>query len=130
VRRSKRLENNDPNSSYVLVAVVDGKAVGIGSLFWASRPRKRHVADLGIMVHDDYQGRGIGKRLMAALVDTSDRWLGLLRIELEVYADNERAIKLYERFGFVMEGRKRMDAFRDGQYVDSLVMGRIRPGAE
>jgi len=39
----------------------------------------------------------------------------------------QRAIKLYESFGFVVGGRKRMAAFRDGKYVDVLVMARIRP---
>lgn len=123
----KRLEGNDPSYDYVLVAEVDGKVVGNLGLHRSRRPRNVHVATLGISVHDAYQGRGIGRALMAAAIDAADRWLNILRIELEVYADNERAIKLYESLGFVVEGRKRMNAFRDGQYVDSLVMGRIRP---
>lgn len=125
----KRLEGNDPHQSYVLVAEVEGKVVGMASLFWSSRPRNRHVGSLGIMVHDAFQGQGIGKALFGELVDAADRWFGLLRLELGVYADNQRGIKLYESYGFVVEGRKRMDAFRDGQYVDTLMMGRIRPGA-
>jgi L-phenylalanine/L-methionine N-acetyltransferase len=64
---------------------------------------------------------------MAALIDAADRWLGLVRVELEVYPDNERAVRLYEQFGFQVEGRKRLNAWRDGCYVDSLVMGRLRP---
>jgi len=123
----KRLEGNDPSYDYMLVAEVDGKVVGDAGLHRSRRPRNLHVATLGIAVHDAYQGRGVGKALMAALIDAADRWLNILRIELEVYTDNERAIKLYESFGFVIEGRKRMNAFRDGQYVDSFVMGRIRP---
>jgi len=123
----KRLEANDPNYDYLLVAEVEGKVVANAGLHRGRRPRSYHVASLGISVHDAYQGQGIGKALMAALIDAADRWLNILRIELEVYPDNERAIKLYESFGFVVEGRKRMSAFRDGQYVDTLVMGRIRP---
>lgn len=122
-----RLEANDPDYQYVLVAEVEGKVIGTAGLYRSRRPRTLHVATLGISVHDAYQGRGIGRALMAALMDAADRWLNILRIELEVYPDNERAIKLYESFGFVVEGRKRMGAFRDGQYVDILVMGRIRP---
>jgi len=123
----KRLEGNDPSFDYVLVAEVEGKVVGMAGLHRSRRVRTLHVATLGISVHDAYQGRGVGKTLMSALTDAADRWLNVLRIELEVYADNERAIKLYESFGFVVEGRKRMSAFRDGQYVDELVMARIRP---
>lgn len=124
----KRLAGNDPNTSYTLCAVVDGRPVGMIGLHWSARPRIQHVAHVGMMVHDAYQGRGIGKALMQAAVDAADRWLGLIRLELEVYPDNERAVKLYQSFGFALEGRKRMNIFRDGKYVDSLAMGRIRPG--
>ncbi|BAD41405.1 GNAT family N-acetyltransferase [Symbiobacterium thermophilum] len=123
----KRLESNDPQHDYVLVAEVEGKVVGNLGLHRSRHPRTLHVASLGMSVHDAHQGQGIGRALMAAAIDAADRWLNILRIELEVYPDNERAIKLYESFGFVVEGRKRMAAFRDGQYVDTLVMGRIRP---
>ncbi|MFZ5815131.1 MAG: GNAT family N-acetyltransferase [Bacillota bacterium] len=123
----KRLEGNDPNFDYMLVAELDGKVVATGGIHRNRRPRNLHVAGLGMAVHDDYQGRGFGKAILAALVDAADRWLNILRVELEVYPDNQRAIRLYESFGFQHEGRKRMGAFRDGQYVDCLVMGRIRP---
>ena len=64
---------------------------------------------------------------MAAAVDLADNWLNLTRLELEVYADNAAAIHLYERFGFTYEGTLRQHAFRDGEYVDSNMMGRLRP---
>jgi putative acetyltransferase len=64
---------------------------------------------------------------MRAGVDLADNWLNLTRLELEVYTDNEAAIRLYERFGFEVEGTLRQHAFRDGQYVDSHMMGRLRP---
>ena len=78
-------------------------------------------------MHEDWQGKGVGKELMRAIVDLADNWLNLTRLELEVYADNQAAIRLYERFGFEVEGKLRQHAFRDGQFVDSIVMGRIRP---
>jgi L-phenylalanine/L-methionine N-acetyltransferase len=64
--------------------------------------------------------------LMAALLDTADNWLNLKRLELEVYTDNHRAIALYQGFGFVMEGTHQAVAFREGVYVDSHVMARVR----
>jgi putative acetyltransferase len=79
-------------------------------------------------VHDDFCGRGIGTALLAALVDLSDNWLNLKRLELTVYVDNEPAIRLYQKFGFEMEGTRRRDVFRNGQYVDSYAMARLRPG--
>mgnify|MGYP001205046204 CR=1 FL=1 len=126
----KRLEGNDGRFDYALLAEVDGKVVGSASLHRNRHPRTLHVAGLGMAVHDAYQGQGIGRTLLAALVEAADKWLNIVRIELEVYPDNQRAVKLYESFGFVPEGRKRMNAFRDGQYVDSLVMARIRPDME
>ena len=71
------------------------------------------------------QGQGVGTRLMAALLEDADR-RGLSRVELSVYADNERARRLYERAGFVVEGRSRRGSFRDGGYADDLLMARVR----
>ena len=67
----------------------------------------------------------VGGALMRAILDLADNWLNLTRLELEVYADNEAAIHLYERFGFEVEGTLRRHAFRDGEYIDSKVMGRL-----
>ena len=78
-------------------------------------------------VHDDFQNRGVGSALMAAMVDLADNWLGLRRIELEVWTDNLAAIHLYEKYGFVKEGTARRFAKRDGGYVDAFYMGRLRP---
>lgn len=78
-------------------------------------------------VHDEWQGKGIGTALMRAGVELADNWLNLMRLELEVYADNEPAIRLYRRHGFELEGTLRQYAFRDGRYVDSYLMARLRP---
>ncbi|MFN6964611.1 MAG: GNAT family N-acetyltransferase [Pyrinomonadaceae bacterium] len=114
-------------SQIMLVAVVDGTLVGsVGLHTYPERPRRKHVGTIGIGVRDDWAGKGIGTALLAAAIDLADNWLDLRRIELEVYTDNEAAIRLYEKFGFELEGTKRMDAFRDGRYVDSHVMARIK----
>jgi putative acetyltransferase len=64
---------------------------------------------------------------MRAGLELADNWLNLTRLELEVYSDNESGVRLYERFGFEREGTLRQHAFRDGRYVDSYVMARLRP---
>ena len=79
-----------------------------------------------MMVRDDWQGKGIGTALMQAAVDLADKWLNLSRLELNVFFDNEPAIKLYKKFGFQVEGTRIGYAFRDGQYVDTLMMARVR----
>ena len=110
-----------------LVAVIEGKAIGSIGLHRADSPRRAHAASIGMGVHDAYAGRGVGTALMAAVVDLADNWLNLRRLELTVYADNGRAIALYERFGFAREGLHRDFAWRGGAYVDAVAMARMRP---
>ena len=64
--------------------------------------------------------------LLAAAIELGERWLNYRRIELEVYTDNEPAIRLYQKFGFVIEGTMRQFAYRDGVYVDAYMMARLR----
>src|ERR1700741_3085707 len=119
--------NENTNSVYNLVGIIEGRIVGMVSVdTFPNRPRRRHAGVIGISVHDEWQGKGVGKELMRAIVDLADNWLNLTRLELEVYADNDAAIHLYERFGFKLEGTLREHAFRDGQYVDSKVMARLK----
>lgn len=114
--------------TYNLVAVVNERVVGMMSVHtFPNRPRRRHAGGIAITVHADWQGKGVGTALMRAGIDLADNWLNLTRLELEVYADNEPAIRLYERFGFELEGTLRQYAFRNGQYIDSLTMARLRP---
>jgi putative acetyltransferase len=89
--------------------------------------RRRHAMNLGICVHPQGQGLGLGWALMTALLDYADRWGQVLRVQLHVYADNERAIRLYQSLGFEVEGRLRGESLRDGVYVDTLCMARWHP---
>ena len=71
-------------------------------------------------------GQGAGSALMQAAVDMANKWLNITRLELEAYTDNEPALKLYRKFGFVIEGTLVQFAFRDGSYVDAYTMARVR----
>lgn len=118
----------DPlDGHYHLVACVDGEVVGnIGLGTKPNSPRRRHVGSIGMSVRDDWQGKGLGTALMKAAVDLADNWLNLTRLELDVFTDNEPAIGLYKKFGFVIEGTCAAYAFRDGEYVDVYLMARLR----
>ncbi len=121
----------DPPPDLVsLVAELDGQIIGSAGLHVQSaRPRRRHAAGVGMAVHDDWQGQGVGTALMAALLDVADNWYNLHRVELEVFTDNEAGLRLYQKFGFEIEGRLRDYAFRNGAYADTYVMARLRPTA-
>jgi RimJ/RimL family protein N-acetyltransferase len=85
----------------------------------------RHVGRLGMGLLPAYRGQGLGRRLLREVVRRVFA-SGLLRIELEVFASNLAAIRLYEQEGFVTEGRKRRARILDGVEDDVLVMGLIR----
>ncbi|GAJ90853.1 GNAT family N-acetyltransferase [Agrobacterium sp. SHOUNA12C] len=108
-----------------LVALLEGQIVGNAGLR-RHDGRQIHTGNIGMGVHDDFIGRGIGSALFAALVDTADNWLAIKRLQLTVYVDNGPAIRLYEKFGFETEGRLKAFAFRNGEYVDAFTMARIR----
>jgi L-phenylalanine/L-methionine N-acetyltransferase len=124
-----RLADNVGKPDLLLVAVTaDGQVVGGAGLHPAGASlRRRHVMELGMQVQPAWQRQGVGTQLLQALCDYADNWLGLLRLELVVYADNDKAQALYRRFGFVQEGVHRCHAMRDGVYVDSLSMARLNP---
>lgn len=114
--------------TYNLVAVVGDRVVGMLSVdTFPNRPRRRHAGAIGMSVQDEWQGKGIGTALMRAGIELADKWLNLTRLELEVFTDNEPAIRLYERHGFEHEGTLRQYAFRDGRFVDAYMMARLRP---
>lgn len=99
--------------------------VGTAGLSVNGNHRMRHSGNIGIMIHKDYQNQGVGTALIAALIDVADKWLMLVRLELTVFEDNEKAIHLYEKFGFEKEGLKRFAAIREGKYENENLMARI-----
>ncbi len=120
-----------PEGKHFLVASVDDEIVGALVLWQEIRsPRRRHAGNLGMAVHDRWQGQGVGNALMAAAIEMADNWLNLLRLELSVFVDNEPAIRLYRKWGFRTEGTWEKYAFREGRYVDAYCMARIRDPEE
>ena len=113
-----------PND-HVMVAEIDGRVVGYAGLH-VRDGKRRHSAWLGIAVHDEFHGRGCGVALMKALLDLADRWIGLVRVDLEADATNEKAIDMYRRFGFVEEGRQKKAYFAEGGWEDAVLMARVR----
>ena len=121
---NKRLANI-PDNVYAYVALSNGEIVGNIGFEICVNPRRRHVGSFGMGIKDNVQGKGLGSALLATVTDLADNWLNLKRIEISAYVDNERAINLYKKFGFEIEGESKAFAFRNGKYVNVYHMARI-----
>jgi len=122
----ERLRHTDPDDT-MLVAVYDGVIVGNAGLLLEKKQRRSHVATLRMGVADSFTGRGVATALLTELLNLSDNWLNVLRVELTVFCDNAAAIHLYKKFGFDIEGTHRAHAMRDGRFTDSYSMARLHP---
>ncbi len=109
-----------------LIAVRGGEVLGHNGIDLNQRQRRRHIATFGIAVKAAARRQGVGSALVGAAVELCDNWTNITRIELQVYTDNEAAIALYRKFGFVIEGTHRHYAIRDGAFVDAHFMARIK----
>jgi len=121
-QRRTSLSKLGPNDHY-LVAEIQSTVVGIVGLT-VNTGRRRHSGDLFIYVDRDYHGKGIGSQLLRAALDIADSWLLLRRVELTVLKDNGRAKALYERFGFEVEGLRKLAIISKGEIKDEWLMAR------
>ncbi|MCH4176606.1 MAG: GNAT family N-acetyltransferase [Streptococcaceae bacterium] len=114
-----------PNNTLML-ALVDDKIVGTASIYGDSHYRVFHIGELGISILSDYQGYGIGKFLMDAVIEWAVESKVIKRLELTVQKRNEKAVQLYLRKGFIIEGEKLRGArLKSGEYIEVLFMGRM-----
>jgi RimJ/RimL family protein N-acetyltransferase len=113
----------EADNQLFIVGSIDDTIVSTLHLTANSRPRTRHCGEFGISVHQEYWGLGIGSMMLDALIDWATNTQIVTKINLRVRTDNDRAISLYERKGFVNEGTIRREIFIDGQYFDHHWMG-------
>lgn len=112
-----------------VVAEEGGLVIGHALLVPMGLEAIAHVFRLTIMVHEGHQGRGIGTALMKHLMNWARRDKRCLKIELGVRAVNTRAIRLYQKLGFRLEGRlKKRLRMPDGTFIDDLLMGWLPAG--
>jgi L-phenylalanine/L-methionine N-acetyltransferase len=123
-QRIKSISALGENDHY-MVAERSGQVVGVAGLT-VGTGRKRHSGHLFVYVAREQQGQGIGTRLLQSLLDLADQWLLLRRVELTVLTENERAKRLYERLGFVVEGHLKMSVISRGDLKDEWLMARYR----
>lgn len=112
----------ESENSIFLIAEVDGQIVGILNCKGSQRRAIRHAVFLGMSVDQDWRRQGIGGQLMAQAIAWAKGTGSITRIELAVFERNKKAIHLYQKFGFEIEGKRRKAIFREGEYIDGLIM--------
>ena len=115
----------EDDKELMLIATIDGKHIGNCSLMrMGSYKRYSHRCDVAIALYKEYCGAGIGKIMLETILDVA-RQCGYEQAELEVIANNENAIALYEKLGFKEYGRFPDNMkYSDGPYVDAIWMMR------
>ena len=118
IKETKESPNN------IMILALDGEdIVGIGTISSTSKIKARHNGELGIVVENAHQGQGIGSEIIRRLIEWSRGNKITTRIQLDTRCDNDRAVKLYEKFGFEIEGRLKNTTLLNGTYYDLYVMG-------
>jgi RimJ/RimL family protein N-acetyltransferase len=97
-----------------------------GALAFEVSNRRSRIAWLhAVMVDPAFRGRGLAEQAVRSLVRHLIADLGYHRVQLEVYGFNERAVRLFERAGFVREGAKRKAYWRHGEWHDGVLFGLV-----
>jgi RimJ/RimL family protein N-acetyltransferase len=118
---AKALSRLEKDEVFYLVAEVDGKVVANSEISRGYSSYDRHVGGIGIAIRHGFRDVGIGTEMMNTLVKQA-RAMGLKVLKLSAFENNKRAIQLYEKVGFVQTGRIPKEFFKEGKYVDELIM--------
>lgn len=109
----------------VLVAAADGSIAGWASLnTFNPRPAYQYVADLSIYLARSWRGKGLGSRLLQALIPLA-RELGYHKIVLSAFPTNVAGMRLYERQGFTTVGIYKEMGLVDSRWVDTVLMEKL-----
>lgn len=114
------------NPHAAMAIALDGETVvGLADLVGGENTFDKHQGVLGISIAKDWRGKGLGRRLMEALIAEAKSWPGFCRIELVCVTWNTNAIALYESLGFVIEARKRKAVNLRGVPEDKFLMALV-----
>ncbi|MHC0038789.1 GNAT family N-acetyltransferase [Pseudoneobacillus sp. C159] len=124
----KRIIKDDSESmrNLFLVAEVNGRIVGFSRCEGSKLKRSSHRVEFGVCVLKEFWGYGIGQNLLKEFIHWADL-NGIKKITLNVLETNDKAIKLYKKYGFEVEGILRKDkVLSDGNYYNTVLMGRFK----
>lgn len=119
-----QLEKFKKSQSVQLLLFVDNKLSGISSVDMKERIQS-HVGTFGITIIKEHRGKGLGKLLTKLVFDEVKKLKSLKIITLEVFAENEKAIKMYEKFGFKEYGKLPLGNQYKGKLIDDILMSKF-----
>ncbi|MFC3882382.1 GNAT family N-acetyltransferase [Bacillus songklensis] len=112
------------SNSTILVAEQEGKLVGHIAVVGGKFNRIKHRAHIVVGILQDYCNQGIGTQLFQKMEDWA-KCHHLKRLELTVMTHNDRAVSLYKKVGFEIEGIRKCSLIVDGQPIDEYSMGKV-----
>lgn len=123
------ISNSNAQSTGLLLGIFEqGSDLHIGNLGLHNISWTNRTCELGIMIgNKDQRGKGYGKEACELVIDYCFHRLNLRKITLAVFSNNTKAMSLYDKLGFVVEGRMRNHIFKQGAYHDKIWMSLFRP---
>lgn len=112
-------------NALLIIAEVNGKIVGNLNFSGGSRERTAHTGEFGVSVLKEYWGKGIGEELIKYLIQWSKNSGIIRKINLRVRTDNSGGIRLYNKLGFIEEGRLKREFIINDKFYDSILMGLV-----
>lgn len=116
----KKVKSSETSNYFVVMK--NNKIIGCIGFNGNTARKMKHYGTIGISVLKEYWGRGIATALLEKLISWAKE-KGIKKINLDVFENNERAIKLYEKFGFKLEGCIEDGIFDGENYINLLVYG-------
>ena len=109
-----------------LLALLNDEIAGLVNITADQRKRVRHIGDLFIVIGQKYWNNGLGSLLLEEVVEWAQASGILRRLQLTVQTRNQAAVHLYQKHGFVIEGRQEHGAYiEEGEFIDVYLMGRL-----
>ncbi len=126
-KSNERTESfNKHENKLLLIAEVDEQIVSLSDVQCGEKNRNQHVGQIGLSIRKEYRNNGLGTAIMQTMIDWASEHPDIEKLALGVYTANTHAIALYEKMGFIEEGRKVKEIkYADGAYDDCILMYRF-----
>lgn len=120
-------KQGDNLNAFFAIVLNDGDR-HVGNIKLGPIDSNHRLADIGILIGEkDCWGKGYALEAISLIVDYAFNTLNLHKMTAGCYAPNKGAIRAFEKAGFVQEGLRKAHCFFEGEYVDDVLLGLVRP---